>query len=189
MNTPIWKKSIVAVALASTAVVGVAGVAAAAPNASSVPTTSQHKADTPMLPKELRQSQGDEPSAQVAGQKSVKLRVINHTDAPVTVTDHGANDARWVLRPGGQYDVSGWGFWAGHPDVTADIQYDGGFKVPVWGYNPWVGYPSVGVDHSWDRYDVGESHVKTTGVGFTVTVTRQADEDMKLFTLEVKNNQ
>ena len=61
----------------------------------------------------------------------------------------------------------------------------GGSIAKVWGYNPEVGWPSVGVNGDWDRYGVGETKTKDPGVGFKVKITRQADEDMKLFTVEV----
>ncbi len=173
------KRILTATALSATALVGVAGVAAAAPPASAG-VDQQRSA---VLPHELRHPQGDDQRVGFAGEKSVKLRVINDTNSWVAVRDYNADTKS--LRPGDHYDVSDWAFWAGHADVMADISVGRGAPVTTWGYNPLAGYPSVGVGNSWDRYSVGESKTKTTDAGFTITVTRQADEDMKVFTLQV----
>lgn len=172
------QRILTATVLSATAHVGIAGVATAAPKSD----TSLDQQRSQVLPQELRGHQTDEQPAGFAGEKSVKLRVINETDSWIRVRDYNADTKS--LRPGDHYDVSDWAFWAGHADVMTDISVDGG-KVTAWGYNPLVGYPSVGVGNQWDRYSVGESHVKMTDSGFKIKVTRQADEDMKLFTLEV----
>lgn len=174
------KRVLTAALLSATAFTGVAGVAAASPTSNA--SLDQQRAQ--VLPQELRGHQQDDQQVGFAGEKSVKLRVMNETDTRVWVRDYNADTK--TLRPGDHYDVSDWAFWAGHADVMTDISIEGGgTPVTAWGYNPLVGYPSVGVGNQWDRYSVGESHVKTTDSGFKIKVTRQADEDMKLFTLEV----
>lgn len=171
------KKVLATTVLAATALVGVAGVAAAAPKADGAGQ------QVVTLPKELRSQQGDDQKADFAFHKSVKLRVINETRQDIEVRDYNADTK--VLSQGEHYDVSGWSFWSGHPDVQADLSLRGGSIAKVWGYNPEVGWPSVGVNGDWDRYGVGETKTKDPGVGFKVKITRQADEDMKLFTVEV----
>lgn len=185
MSMPMWKKSLACVALGSSAVVGVAGVAAATPAPPAPVATSAHPSSAVTLPKELRDAQNTDQKTDIAFHKSVKLRIINNANAWLNVTDHGAKGIK-ELSPGDHYDVSGWSFWAGHPDATADLQMsDHGDKVPVWGYNPEIGWPSAGVGGSWQRYGVGDTHTYKTDGGFNLTVTRMPDEDMKLFTMVV----